>query len=96
MFDIDKLFLATMKYDQGEDESILAYSDVFDNNIGKGSIDKKKAFRQDGVSKGAIQNRLLHDYMTIIADVRNFSLSRASIDVFTSIIQDEVLPSLRE
>ncbi len=53
-FDIDKLFLATMKYDQGEDESTLAYSDVFDNNIGKGSIDKKKAFRQDGVSKGAI------------------------------------------
>ncbi len=34
--------------------------------------------------------------MTIIADVRNFSLSRASIDVFTSIIQDEVLPSLKE
>jgi len=95
-FDIDKLFLATMKYDKTDEESTLAGSEIFDKMAGKSAKEKKTAFRGDDVSDGAIQNRLLQDYMQIIADVRNFSLSRASIDTFTDIIHDEVLPSLTE
>ena len=95
-FDIDKLFLATMKYDKTDDESTLAGSEIFDKMVGKSAKEKKTAFRGDDVSDGAIQNRLLQDYMQIISDVRNFSLSRASIDTFTDIIHDNVLPSLTE
>lgn len=94
-FDVDKLFLATMSYTKDDENSTLDSSDVFDENIGKNLVRKTSQFRDPSVSEGAIQNRLLKNYIDIISDPKNFSLSRASIDVFTGIIQDEVLKELR-
>lgn len=95
-FDVDKLFLATMSYTKQEDESVLEGSDIFDQSVGKSIIKKKMSYRDESVSDGAIQNRLLQNYITIISDKKNFALSRASIDVYTSIITDEILPKLRD
>mgnify|MGYP006924769953 FL=1 len=46
-------------------------------------------------SYGAIQNRLLNNYIDIISDTRNFSNARASIDTITDVIKSEILPHLK-
>lgn len=40
---------------------------------------------------GALSNTLLDNYLDIITDVRNYANARASIDVITNIIQDQLL-----
>ena len=94
-FDIDKLFLATFKYNATENESTIETSDVFDNPKLKKHNDIRDALVKGNVSEGAIQNRLLMDYIDIITDSRNIALSRASIDTFTSVIQDKIVDRLR-
>lgn len=49
------------------------------------------------LTKGMVTNALLQDYIDIISDKKNFSDARASIDVITKKIQNELLdPILRE
>jgi hypothetical protein len=45
--------------------------------------------------KGAIQNRLLQDYITVISDTRMFTINRGSIDVISDAIHDDVLSWLK-
>ena len=42
-------------------------------------------------TSGAVSNTLLDDYLDVISDIRNYSNARASIDVITDIIQDDLL-----
>ena len=74
MFDIDKLFLATLSYKDGELEE----------------------YDENEPTKNALSNELLLDYMDIIADKKNFYQSRGSIDTFTEILQNDLLPKLRK
>ncbi len=47
-------------------------------------------------TKGAIANRLLKNYITVLTDIKNRSNARGSIDVVTNIIQDSTLPAIRQ
>lgn len=61
----------------------------------EGNIEKEEASKP--LTKGMVANALLQDYIDIISDEKNFSDSRASIDVITKKIQNELLePVLRE
>lgn len=99
MFDVDKLFIATMSYTNGELDTITEeqekqISDIFSSKV-KGS--KQNAVQKilQQASYGAIQNRLLNNYIDIISDTRNFSNARASIDTITDVIKSEILPHLK-
>ena len=98
-FDVDKLFIATMSYTNGELDTITEeqekqISDIFSSKV-KGSKQNavQKVLQQ--ASYGAIQNRLLNNYIDIISDTRNFSNARASIDTITDVIKSEILPHLK-
>lgn len=98
-FDVDKLFIATMSYTNGELDTISEdqekqISDIFSSKV-KGSKQSavQKVLQQ--ASYGAIQNRLLNNYIDIISDTRNFSNARASIDTITDVIKSEILPHLK-
>ena len=133
-FDVDKLFLATMSYTNGQYDTIE--DDLYNYFVsGKGdvselcrkygvywrtdfkninlkqseqsyykdradfdhSIDRQKeALNKLFVSyKGAIQNRLLQDYMTILSDTKMFTINRGSIDVISDAIHDSILSWLK-
>lgn len=47
-------------------------------------------------TKGAVANRLLRNYITVLTDIKNRSNARGSIDVVTNIIQDSTLPAIRQ
>lgn len=47
-------------------------------------------------TKGAISNKLLQNYITVLTDIKNRSNARGSIDVVTNIIQDSTLPAIRK
>lgn len=47
-------------------------------------------------TKGAIANKLLQNYITVLTDIKNRSNARGSIDVVTNIIQDSTLPAIRK
>lgn len=98
-FDVDKLFIATMSYTNGKLDTISEdqekqISDIFSSKV-KGS--KQSAVQKilQQASYGAIQNRLLNNYIDIISDTRNFSNARASIDTITDVIKSEILPHLK-
>lgn len=98
-FDVDKLFIATMSYTNGELDTITEeqekqIADIFSSKV-KGSKQSavQKVLQQ--ASYGAIQNRLLNNYIDIISDTRNFSNARASIDTITDVIKSEILPHLK-
>lgn len=99
MFDVDKLFIATTSYTNGELDAISEDQekqifDIFSSKV-KGSKQSavQKVLQQ--ASYGAIQNRLLNNYIDIISDTRNFSNARASIDTITDVIKSEILPHLK-
>jgi hypothetical protein len=45
---------------------------------------------------GALRNKLLDDYIDIISDYKNTADARASIDVLTSKLKDEIIPYLSD
>lgn len=95
-FDIDKLFIAMMSYTDG------VYDDLTKEQYDKiQEIYKDKQIRNKAreickvlqtASDGAVQNRLLQNYLDIITDIRNFDNARASIDTITAKIKKELLP----
>lgn len=98
-FDVDKLFIATMSYTNGELDTITEEQEKQISNIFSSKV---KGSKQNAVQKilqqasyGAIQNRLLNNYIDIISDTRNFSNARASIDTITDVIKSEILPHLK-
>lgn len=98
-FDIDKLFIAMMSYTDG------VYDDLTKEQYDKiQEIYKDKKIRNKAseickllqtASDGAVQNRLLQNYLDIITDIRNFDNARASIDTITAKIKKELLPLLQ-
>lgn len=81
-FDIDKLYLALFSYDkEGKRESLIKI----------GEDGKKYVVSAFEATQGMYSNKLLNDYLTIITDRRNYANARASIDVITGIIHDELL-----
>lgn len=68
-FDVDKLYLSTYSYLNGQRETENGYEST----------------------TGAISNTLLDNYLDIISDIRNYANARASIDVITNIIQEQLL-----
>lgn len=98
-FDIDKLFIAMMSYTDG------VYDDLTKEQYDKiQEIYKDKQIRNKAkeickvlqtASDGAVQNRLLQNYLDIITDIRNFDNARASIDTITAKIKKELLPLLQ-
>lgn len=98
-FDIDKLFIAMMSYTDG------VYDDLTEEQYNKiQEIYKDKNIRNKAAeickllqtaSDGAVQNRLLQNYLDIITDIRNFDNARASIDTITAKIKKELLPLLQ-
>ena len=74
-FDVDKLYIATLAYNNGE-------------KIQEGDED----FEASGYA-----NTLLQHYIDLISDDKNYSNARGSIDVITSMLQDELVkPVLTE
>lgn len=136
-FDVDKLFLATFSYTDGqldtiEDDLYKYYTEGIGNtkdlckkynlydplpkwntknkndhytdeeyyedrsDFDKNEKRQKKALRKLMLQyKGAIQNRLLQDYITVISDTRMFTINRGSIDVISDAIHDDVLSWLK-
>ena len=47
-------------------------------------------------SNGAIRNKMLQNYIDIVTDPKSFANARASIDVITDVIKNEVLVPIRE
>lgn len=47
-------------------------------------------------SAGAIRNKMLQNYIDIVTDRKSFANARASIDVITDVIKDEVLVPIRK
>lgn len=75
MFDVDKLYIATLAYNNGE-------------KIQEGNED----FEANGYA-----NTLLQHYIDLISDDKNYSNARGSIDVITSMLQNELVkPILSE
>ena len=73
-FDVDKLYLATYSYDQGDDTSTRSKLKSSDRSY--------QSYTKE--SKAALRNALLDNYADIISDYKNISDARASIDVLTN------------
>ena len=97
MFDVDKIYLATMSYHNG----ILDKFENDDLNNWK-SIDRKNlvsdVLKDKNVTidnQGAVSNRLLQNYIDVITDRQNYDTARSSIDVATKMITN-LLPMIRK
>ena len=88
MFDVDKLYLATYSYHYDRSQKKVVRDSVNDE-IKESDLDSY--VKQ---SPGALKNRLLDDYIDIITDIKNTSVSRASIDTLTSKLKKEIVPLL--
>lgn len=62
----------------------------------KDGVLERESEDESANTNGAYTNELLLNYMDIISDPKNFAQSRGSIDVFTSILKDELLRELRD
>lgn len=88
MFDVDKLYLATYSYHYDKTQKKVVRDSVNDE------IDESDLDSYVKQSSGALKNRLLDDYIDIITDIKNTSVSRASIDTLTSKLKKEIVPLL--
>lgn len=80
-------FLSLQDVFKDKDLDVLKDADNWDEN-------KQKLRVQHW--HNAIANRLLGNYITIISDPKNFADARASIDVITNRLGDQLLPLVRE
>ena len=85
-FDVDKLYLATYSYDQGDDTSTRSKLKSSDRSY--------QSYTKE--SKAALRNALLDNYADIISDYKNISDARASIDVLTNKLKSEIVPLLQD
>lgn len=85
---VDKLYLATYSYHYDKSQKKVVRDSVNDD-INESNLDSY--VKQ---SSGALKNRLLDDYIDIVTDIKNTSVSRASIDTLTSKLKKEIVPLL--
>lgn len=101
-FDVDKLYLATFAFEDaletvnGQEVKVRRKAEI------KNKDGARKAETQNQLlkiyakeSEEAIQNQLLQDFIDVISDDHNYAESRASIDVITDQIHDNLLSWLR-
>lgn len=106
-FDVDKLFIAMKSYTNGvyddfTDEEYEKIKELYINKP-KDKNAKKSANPQNDVTKyladsgkkGALQNRLIQNYLDILLDDSTFADARGSIDTITGKIKKELLPLLQ-
>lgn len=86
-FDVDKLYLATYSYKINGDTSTRY------KTSSKSDMKYVDYLKED---IGALRNKLLDDYIDIISDYKNTADARASIDVLTSKLKDEIIPYLSD
>jgi hypothetical protein len=60
-----------------------------------GKLEQYDGDNLEKATSGQIANRLIQNYIDVVTDIKNFANARASIDVVTDIIKDEVLTILR-
>ena len=82
---VDKLYLATYSYKQEGDTSVRY------KTSSKSDMKYVDYLNED---IGALRNKLLDNYIDIIADYKNTADARASIDVLTSKLKSEIIPFL--
>lgn len=80
-----------MSYTDGVYDSL---EDIEELDKIKNENDRIEWYRDQ--SAGAVTNKLLNNYIDVISDVKNLANARASIDVITEKIQDELLPYLTD
>lgn len=82
-FDVDKLYLATLNFD--ENGKIIEFEkDENGNDL--------PASKQ---TKEALSNRVILDYQLVVSDNKNMAETRASIDTLTKLLQNDVLPLIQ-
>ena len=86
-FDVDKLYMATYSYKINGDTSTRY------KTSSKSDMKYVDYLKED---IGALRNKLLDDYIDIISDYKNTADARASIDVLTSKLKDEIIPYLSD
>lgn len=82
-FDVDKLYLATLNYDQ--DGNIIQYKTDEDGNT----------LSEDKQSSEALQNAIIQSYQLVVSDNKNMAETRASIDTLTKLLQKDILPLIQ-
>jgi len=82
-FDVDKLYLATLNYD--ENGKIIQY-EVDENGV------ELPASKQ---SQKALTNRIIQNYQIAVSDNKNMAETRASIDTLTKLLQNDILPLIQ-
>lgn len=82
---VDKLYLATYSYKREGDTSVRY------KTSSKSDMKYVEYLNED---IGALRNKLLDNYIDIIADYKNTADARASIDVLTSKLKSEIIPFL--
>lgn len=82
-FDVDKLYLATLSYD--ENDNIIQYETDEDGNV----------LPEDKQSTEALQNMIIQSYQLVISDNKNMAETRASIDTLTKLLQKDILPLIQ-
>ena len=86
-FDVDKLYMATYSYERNGNTSTRY------KTSSKSDMKYVDYLKED---IGALRNKLLDDYIDIISDYKNTADARASIDVLTSKLKDEIIPYLSD
>lgn len=130
-FDVDKLFLSTLAYKDGEEITSQAMYVEYDQKDKDGKIkhydrairnkkqldilsksenvsnvkvldqntkdfpNKRKMALLAKTDKRALANQLIHLYMRVLTDPRNFKQGRGSIDTVTNIIKHRILPRIQ-
>ena len=82
-FDVDKLYLATLNYD--ENGNIIQYATDEEGN--QLPVDKQ--------DEKALQNRIIQSYQLVVSDNKNMAETRASIDTLTKMLQSDILPLIK-
>ena len=91
-FDVDKLYIATYAYDKDGNRLSIDKEQISKIN----NMDKWDDSMDIDLVKRAISNELLMNYNDIITDIKNYSDSRASIDVITEQIRTDFLDIIKQ
>lgn len=91
-FDVDKLYIATYAYDKEGNRLSIDKDEIKKIN----DMTKWDNSRDIDELKKAIANELLLNYNDIITDIKNYSDSRASIDVITDQIHTDFLDVIKQ
>lgn len=101
-FDVDKLYLATFAFEDvletvnGQEVKVRRKAEIKNKDAARKAETQNQLLKiYAKESEEAIQNQLLQDFIDVISDDHNYAEARASIDVITDQIHDNLLSWLR-